>query len=122
MCVLLVEDDFQIRTLVSECLLDAGFKVMEAGSGEEAHVLIENLPEPFKILVTDIHMPGEIDGIGVAQLVHDHWPLMPVIVVSGRPDVFKANWKTDPRYTLLAKPYTLRQLTNAIDKALGKIV
>ena len=106
--------------IVAECLVDAGFKVVEAGSGEEASVLIKDAHAAFKILVTDIHMPGKLNGIDVAELVHKHWPFIPVIVVSGRPDVFKVWWRQDPRYTLLAKPYTLRQLTSAIVRALGK--
>ena len=120
MCVLLVEDDFLIRLLMAECLRDAGFEVVEASNGDEAFALIDNPPKPLVMLVTDIHMPGKINGIHVANLVHERWPHVPVLVASARPDVFESHWKEDPRYSLLAKPFTSSQLTSLVEEAVSK--
>jgi len=116
-CVLLVEDDFLIRLLMAESLRDAGFEVVEASSGDEALSLIDDPPKPLVMLVTDIHMPGEIDGIGVVELVHERWPSMPVIVASGCPDVFKDHWECDPRFTLLVKPFIPGRLIALVERA-----
>ena len=120
MCVLLVEDDFLIRLLMVECLRNAGFEVVEASNGDEAFALIDNPPKPLVMLVTDIHMPGKINGIHVANLVHERWPHVPVLVASARPDVFESRWKEDSRYSLLAKPFTTSQLTCLVEEAVSK--
>lgn len=69
MCILLVEDEWLIRAPVAEELAEVGFEVCEAGSGDQVSALIAETPTPYSLLVTDIHMPGRLDGIGVARLL-----------------------------------------------------
>ncbi len=79
MCILLVEDEWLIRTMVAEELMDGGFAVREAEDGDQASVLIVQDPTAYTLLVTDIHMPGSLDGIGVARLVRARHPDLPII-------------------------------------------
>ena len=61
-CILLVEDEAEIRLMLAEVLADAGHAVVEADSGDAAALLLQNR-EDFDALVTDITMPGRLDGI-----------------------------------------------------------
>jgi CheY-like chemotaxis protein len=104
-CILLVEDEPLIREIMVECLQDAGLDVMEAATGDEAIEFIRARSRHFSILVTDFHMPGRTDGSTVASCIRWHLPQIPVVIASGRPEVFRAQWKTELGYTLLRKPY-----------------
>ena len=120
MCVLLVEDNPLIRMLLAEELRDAGFDVVEAITGDKAIDLIENSLIVFTALVTDLHMPGRTNGAGVAALMREKWPSIPVIIASGRPDVFKPIWEQDLDYTLLSKPFATSKLVKMVQDLTGK--
>ena len=90
MCILLVEDEWLIRAMVAEELIEGGFVVREAADSDEASALIAEDSAAFTLLVTDVHMPGRLDGIGVARLLLEHRPALPVIYTTGRPDVLRA--------------------------------
>lgn len=82
--VLLVEDEFLIRMILAEALADEGFEVVEAASGDEAARLAQDTG--FDLLLTDIQMPGRLDGVALARhLLHDR-PDLPVVYVTGRPE------------------------------------
>lgn len=81
--VLLVEDEPLLRQTVAESLEDEGYSVLEAGTGEEALQLIRLHAGHIDWLMTDIRLPGPLDGWHVAfefRFVH---PLRPVIYVTG---------------------------------------
>ena len=120
MCVLLVEDEPVIREIMAESLADAGYDVVEATSGDEALAIIRARSHPFSILVTDFHMPGEANGADVAACVRVVYPDLPVVIASGRPDVFKPAWRTELGYGLLRKPYVPRELVALIRRMIGE--
>ena len=115
MCILLVEDDALIRLLLSEELADAGFEVQEASNGSQAAELIRQPPGEYTLLITDIHMPGELTGMQVARLMRDHHPGMPIIYTTGRPDVVGP---LGPLDTLVSKPFTPSMLLGVVRRLL----
>jgi DNA-binding NtrC family response regulator len=117
MCVLLIEDEVLIRSIMVESLQDAGFDVYDAGTAEEAQRLIDDPPMPFSVLVTDVHLSGDTTGIELADRVRQRWPSMPVIVATGRPDAISARERRERGYILLRKPYGPRELVTAIRHA-----
>lgn len=119
MCVLLVEDEPVIREIMSESLVDAGYDVVEATSGDEAVAIIRAHAHQFSILVTDFHMPGIANGADVAACLRTEYPGLPVVIASGRPDVFKPSWRTELGYALLRKPYVPRELVAIIRHLIG---
>ena len=119
MCILLVEDEWLIRTLFAEELMQSGFAVHEAENGDQASALIMADPAPYTLLVTDIHMPGSLDGIGVARLLRTRRPGVPVIYTTGRPDVLDALQPLDAKQILLSKPFALSTLLTAVRQLLG---
>lgn len=116
MFVLLVEDEAIIREIMAESLTDAGYGVIEAGTGDEAIALIRSHTHEFGIVVTDFHMPGA----DVAACLGVEYPGLPVVIASGRPDVFKTGWQTRLGYGLLRKPYVPRDLVTIIRQMTGK--
>ena len=118
MCILLVEDEWLIRTMVAEELADGGFAVLEARNGNQASVLIAQDPDVFTLLVTDIHMPGSLNGIGVARRLRARRPDIPVIYITVRPDVLDDLGPLGARDVVLQKPFELSTLLHTIRQLL----
>lgn len=81
--VLVVEDEFLVRTVQVDVLRDAGFWVLEAEDADEAFEILKKRPET-KVVLTDVDMPGSLDGFEFARLVSKGWPEVGVLVISGR--------------------------------------
>lgn len=111
--VLLVEDEALIRLLMAEVLLDAGFEVVEAPSGDEAAKLLDRT-NGFDLLLTDIHMPGELDGVALAEEARRRHPGLPVVYVTGRPDVMERIGRLGPGDAFLRKPYAPSEVISAV--------
>lgn len=79
--VLLVEDEIFIRLATADWLRDAGFEVIEAANGGEALSLVR-AGKDFHLLATDITMPGQPDGVGLARIVRELRPELPIVVAS----------------------------------------
>ena len=63
---------------------DAGYRVDEAGSADEALRFFEANAD-IRLLFTDVSMPGSMSGSDLARLVAERWPRVGIIMVSGRP-------------------------------------
>jgi len=81
--VLLVEDEPLIRLFVAELLEDAGFKVVEAANANEALVLMWAGLD-INVLLTDVDMPNGCNGFELARQVHEFWPGVEILIMSGR--------------------------------------
>ena len=110
--VLVVEDDMLLRLCAAGMLEKSGFHVLEAGDASEALWLLENHPE-IRVLFTDVQMPGKYDGLALAQLVHEQWPRVLLLVTSARPDLSDKDIADHGKF--LAKPYTSDQVVEGIE-------
>ena len=119
MCILVVEDDFLIRLVLVEELVEAGYEVEEAETGDQAIGLLEGILERVLVLVTDIHMPGEASGIEVAARARHHLPEVPVIFTTGRPDALTSVHHLDNRQVLVRKPYIPSEIVAHIHELLA---
>jgi CheY-like chemotaxis protein len=81
--VLLVEDEPLVRTLQVDILRDADFWVLEAQDADEAFETLKRRPD-VRAVLTDVDMPGSLDGFEFARLVHQGWPQVGVLVISGK--------------------------------------
>ena len=81
--VLVVEDEFLVRATQVDILRDAGFRVLEAEDADEAFEVLKKRPE-IKAVLTDVDMPGSLDGFEFARLVSQGWPALGVLVISGK--------------------------------------
>lgn len=83
---LVVEDEWLLRIQMVDELHYAGWKTVEAGTGEEALRLIAG-GDAIDFLLTDIRLPGAVDGWEVAEAFRTRYPARPVIYVSANPMV-----------------------------------
>ena len=82
--VMVIDDDVLERMGASYMFSDAGYRVLEAGSADEALRLLE-LNADVGLLFTDVSMPGSMNGSDLAHQVAARWPRIGIIVTSGRP-------------------------------------
>jgi DNA-binding response OmpR family regulator len=120
LCILLVEDEALIRLLLTEELTEAGFAVCQAASGDEAATIIESATIPFTLLITDIHMPGERDGIAVSRLMRCHDPGVPVVFTSGRPDVLGKFEPLGQNEAIIPKPFLPSEVIRVVRRLLNE--
>ncbi len=81
--VLVVEDDADQRYLVGTLFEESGFEVLECENAEEALALMQDRGDEMALVYTDVALSGRIDGVDLANTVHDELPQVPVIVTSG---------------------------------------
>lgn len=82
--VVVVDDDVFERMGASDMFVDAGYRVLEAGSADEALLIFKTTPD-IGLLFTDVSMPGSINGADLARAVAARWPSVGIIMTSGRP-------------------------------------
>ena len=119
MCILFVEDEYLIAMMAEDALHDAGHKVMTAPHAPAAVRLIADHPGRFVCLVTDIHMPGELTGLDLAEHVRERYPALPIVVVTARPSAAPQEWRDRHRVALIEKPYTSRGLVRVVERLLS---
>ena len=79
---LVVDDEPLILMDTADIVASAGYHVIEARSADEAFELLANY-RSVKLLMTDVQMPGKMDGLALARYVSEHWPEVHVVVASG---------------------------------------
>src|SRR5690348_11620095 len=99
--VLVVEDEPVVRMQAVVIIENAGFNVVDACNADEAIAILETR-EDIRVVVTDIEMPGSMDGIKLARAVRNRWPPIELIVMSGRHRV-RAD-ELPPRAKFMPKP------------------
>src|SRR4051794_24412842 len=81
--VLVVEDEMVLRMRAVDIVEDAGFSAVEATNADQALKVLE-ARDDISLLFSDIQMPGSIDGLKLAHAVHERWPAIKIILVSGQ--------------------------------------
>ncbi|WP_298009595.1 PAS-domain containing protein [uncultured Aquabacterium sp.] len=108
---LLVEDDGDVRKVVRRSLLDLGFAVIEAANGHEAQEILAQM-SGITLLLSDIMMPGDIDGRVLARQARERGQAKQVLLMSG----YAPGIDTLTDLPLLAKPFTTSELAAAIEE------
>lgn len=119
MCVLIVEDEPLLLTLMAEFLEDAGYEVMTAEHGLEALTLIEQWPAKFTMLVTDYNMPHGVNGGHLVQQMRQSYLSIPMLIVTARANAVTAQFLERHRVEMLIKPYRLADLVKVVRLLLG---
>ncbi len=113
-CVLLVEDNEQVRQFAEDLLRDLGCDVIAAADGKEALELLDT--KPVDLMFTDVVMPG-ISGIELARQARQLKPGLPVLLATGYSDEVV---KGSPEFEVVPKPYRPQQLGKAITDVLNR--
>jgi DNA-binding NtrC family response regulator len=113
--VLVVEDDEILRTLMVEAISLLGVNVIDCASADEALPMLEG-SSTIALVMTDICMPGRMDGLDLAQLIWSRWPCLTVIVTSGQRPMPEGLIPSNAMF--LQKPWTMDTLHQAIKSCL----
>jgi CheY-like chemotaxis protein len=108
--VIIVEDEPMVRMAAVGAFEDAGFEVLEGKNAQAALLILEAQGGRVQALFTDVEMPGEMDGLGLANQIHHDWPTISVVVASGRVTPSEGQMPENSRF--FKKPY---QLSTIID-------
>ena len=114
MKILVVEDEPLIRLGLASAIEEAGYVVVEAANASDAIKLLE-ADHSIRLVMTDVDMPGGMDGIRLAHYVRDRWPPIQLIVISGKVGVQAGQLPAGAKF--IGKPYhepALLQLVQAL--------
>jgi CheY-like chemotaxis protein len=100
--ILIVEDDPFLRMLTVEFVNEAGFETLEACDADQAIAILESNSK-ITVLFTDINMPGSMDGLKLARVVSNRWPVIEILIASGHVLLQQADLPPNGRF--LRKPY-----------------
>lgn len=112
--VLVVDDEPFIRMNAIDILSDAGFGVLEATDAADALNVLGDHPE-IGVLFTDINMPGPMDGLALAQRVHEMRPDVHIILTSGK--VRPTTEEIPDSGDFIGKPYREKQIVGLVNAA-----
>jgi CheY-like chemotaxis protein len=112
--VLLVEDEVLIRLMVAEELRGRGIQVLEASSADEALSVLESAL-PIHLLFTDIHLPGAMNGVALANLARTRYPHLKLIITSSQAPAGGA-----VADSFIPKPYDLPAVIRQVEALLAQ--
>ena len=113
--ILVVDGQAMIRMFGADMIADAGYEVIEANSADEALVVLEKA-EGITLLFSDIDMPGSMNGLALAELVHKRWPDVKLLLTSGAHNLEDKDMPDHGRF--VAKPYNERSVVGTIKNLL----
>jgi CheY-like chemotaxis protein len=113
--VLIAEDEALVRMIAAEALREVGgFEVLEAASADEALTVLQVCG--VSVLVTDVEMPGTLNGFALARRVAEAWPQTGIVVVTGRAIPAAGDLPAGAHF--VSKPYAVDTLIGAVQAAL----
>ncbi len=116
--ILLAEDEFLIRFVLAEELIAGGHEVVEAASGDEA-ITRFGAGEAFDMLITDVQMPGTMDGLALAASLKRSSPRLLVVYTTGRPDILNRLGALGPMEAYVLKPFTALEVVTVANGLLA---
>lgn len=118
--ILLAEDDEAMRVYLARALERAGYDVLSVSNGDDAYACLQH--EQFDLLLSDIVMPGGMDGIELAQRCAEVSPLTKVMFITGFAAVTLKASRQAPDAKVLSKPFHLRDLVLEVQRVFGQSV
>jgi CheY-like chemotaxis protein len=114
--VLVVEDEMLLRMRVVDMVEDAGYISVEAVDADEALAILLSRSD-IALLFTDVQMPGSMNGLQLAHVVHERWPPIKIILASGQLKLLTTDIPRDSRF--FGKPLRSDQMIAEMREMLG---
>jgi signal transduction histidine kinase/CheY-like chemotaxis protein len=116
--VLVVEDDEEVRTFITETLRGLNYRVLEAADGEAALPLVHR-PEAIDLLLTDVVMPG-MNGRALGDAAQQHRPGLKILYMTGYSrNAIVHQGRLDPGVSLIQKPFSESALASRVNEMLA---
>ncbi|MBI4811376.1 MAG: response regulator [Ignavibacteriales bacterium] len=117
-CILVVDDEEALRTVLGSELMNAGYEVATASDGDEAISVVQK--KKFDLVLLDIKMP-KVDGFEVLKFIKKNLPVIKVIMLTGFADLKNAiESKKHGAEDFVSKPYDLVDLLTTIERVLSE--
>jgi signal transduction histidine kinase/CheY-like chemotaxis protein len=114
--LLLVEDNDELGQATETLLTLFGYRVTRAASAEEAIELLDNASTRFDVVLSDVVMPGGMNGVSFAQYLQKNLPEMPIILITG----YASHLRNKHGFEILRKPCAPDVLLAALRRAMGQ--
>jgi CheY-like chemotaxis protein len=113
--VLVVDDDGNMRSMVSDVLNEMGCETVSATNGVDALYILER-DAAFDVVLTDLHMP-QMDGLALLEQLADLYPQIPIILMSAHSDYMRHFFMDEGAVIHLQKPFTMSELVDTVREA-----
>ena len=113
--ILVIDDEPLIRLDARRILEDVGYTVLEASTADQAMQLLAE-PDAFDAILTDVEMPGSVNGLDLARTVDGRLPAVAIVIMSGRRLPQRADMPLKAAF--VAKPFTPSTLLQRVAEAL----
>ena len=114
--ILVVEDEVLVRMVAVSVAEESGFEVLSAATADEAIGILESRSD-IRLVFTDVHMPGSMDGLRLAHAVRGRWPPVELLVTSALGNVTAKDLPERGRF--LPKPYNAATLSRVLQQMAG---
>jgi CheY-like chemotaxis protein len=114
---LIVDDEPVIREFLKAILREEGYKTVEAENAPQAFKMVQQLDGLVNLVLSDITMPGDMDGLDLAYSLREAFPAIPVVLISGFTLL-----EPIPHFDFVPKPFQSKKLLEAITRATSRIV
>ena len=114
--ILIVEDESRVRKFALSCLQDLGYKITAVDSADSAHELLNKREHGFHALFSDIVMPGDLNGLQLAEWVKANRPEVGILLTTGYSK--NVHGQGTVEFDVLNKPYSKADLANRLRQAL----
>jgi DNA-binding NtrC family response regulator len=114
--VLIVEHDELLKWLTADIMEDAGFAALQAGDADEALTLLETRSD-IALMLTNVTMPGSMNGLGLVRMVHKRWPAIKTIIASSQVRLKGSDLTAGSHFLL--KPYHALTMISEIRLLIG---
>ncbi|MFC7551154.1 PAS domain S-box protein [Pseudoroseomonas wenyumeiae] len=112
--VLVVDDELTVRMLVAEVLEELGYVAIEAADGASGLKVLQS-DVPVDLLITDIGLPGHVNGRQMADVARQTRPALKVLFITGYAEsTVLGNGMLEPNTHVLTKPFSMEALANRI--------
>jgi CheY-like chemotaxis protein len=116
--ILVVEDEMLLRMRAVDMVEDAGYLPVEAVDADEALAILQSRSD-IALLFTDIQMPGSLNGLQLAVVVHERWPRIKIILASGQLKLTRSDIPENSRF--FGKPLDSADMIAEIRELLGHV-
>jgi len=115
--VLVVEDEMMLRMRVVDMVEDAGYVPVEAVDADEAMAILLSRSD-IALMLTDVQMPGSMNGLQLAHVVRERWPPIKIILASGQLKLSGSEIPVDSRF--FGKPLQSAEIIAGMREMLGR--
>jgi CheY-like chemotaxis protein len=113
---LIVDDEPDIRTLLSVILKRDGVQAVEAANAPQALDIIRKLEGRLDLIMMDFHMPGDMDGVDLAHSIREQFPDIPVMLITGYGDEPKI---LSSGFPVIRKPFLPESIWKMVEQLLA---